>query len=193
KQVITVDTTKGAQTKEKIICIAARLFLEKGYNATGINEILEKSRVPKGSFYFHFANKKELASLVAEYYSRRLESWFRQCADGKNWPDFIAALVRDMKSLAETGQHRGCPLGVLGVEIAFVEPEIAGQYARSMDLLMGIFGQVLVNSGFTPETAGHLARKAYFLLQGYLQYYRVTSQAQIFDDLQRDVTNMVKQ
>ncbi|MDP3387753.1 MAG: TetR/AcrR family transcriptional regulator [Eubacteriales bacterium] len=42
-----MDTNKGQQTKEKIIRTAARLFLEKGYNATGINEILAKTEVPK--------------------------------------------------------------------------------------------------------------------------------------------------
>ena len=44
--------TKGEETKEKIICRAAGLFWEKGYVATGVQDILTAAGVTKGSFYF---------------------------------------------------------------------------------------------------------------------------------------------
>lgn len=188
-----METPKGYQTKEKIIRIAARLFFEKGYNATGINEILTKAEIPKGSFYFHFASKKDLAAKVAEYYSCRLEHWFKQTAQGKEWAEFIAALVGDMRKVADQGRHLGCPLGVLGVEIAFVEPDIANQYAQAMDRITAIFSEVLERSGLTAEEAAKMARQAFFIYQGYLQYYRMTRDIEVFNDLLLDVSNIIKQ
>jgi len=49
--------------KEKFIETASRLFQIKGYNATGLNEILAKSRAPKGSLYYHFPKVKEQLAL----------------------------------------------------------------------------------------------------------------------------------
>lgn len=188
-----MDNPKGYQTKEKIIRIAARLFFEKGYHATGINEILAKAEVPKGSFYFHFATKKELAAKVAQYYSSRLEHWFKQTAQGRNWPEFISALVADMRMVADQGRHLGCPLGVLGVEVAFVEPDIANQYAQAMDRITAIFSEVLEGSGVAAAETANMARRAFFLYQGYLQYYRMTRRIEVFDHLLRDVSNIIKE
>lgn len=186
-----MNTTKGYQTKEKLIRIAARLFLEKGYHATGINEILAKAEVPKGSFYFHFKTKKELAVKVAEYYANRIEEWFNQTAQGRSWRDFIAALVADMKIVAEKGRHLGCPLGVLGVEIALTEPDISNKYAESMDRITAIFCEVLKVSGLSSSEADNMAKKAFFIYQGYLQYYRMTKKLEVFDLILRDVGNLV--
>lgn len=186
-----MHTVKGQQTKEKIIATAARLFLAKGYHGTGINEILAKADVPKGSFYFHFTGKKELAAKVAEYYSNRLELWFQQTAQGKKWPEFIGELVRDMQEMAQKGRHMGCPLGVLGVEIAFVEPELALDYAREMDRIVGIFAQVLEYSGLPPAMTHNIARRAFAMYQGHLQYYRMTKRVEVFESLLADLCSLV--
>ncbi len=46
--------------EEIIINIAKQLFSEKGYAATGIREIAEKSGLSLGNFYNYFKNKEEL-------------------------------------------------------------------------------------------------------------------------------------
>lgn len=53
----------NANTKEKFIETAYKLFEVKGYNATGLNEILRESGAPKGSLYYHFPNGKEELAL----------------------------------------------------------------------------------------------------------------------------------
>ena len=47
-------------TREIILEHAARIIREKGFNNTGIQEILQSANVPKGSFYFYFKSKDEL-------------------------------------------------------------------------------------------------------------------------------------
>ncbi|WP_055666641.1 TetR/AcrR family transcriptional regulator [Desnuesiella massiliensis] len=72
------ENTKGEKSKENLIECAARLFLEKGYNATGINDILNSAGLSKGSFYFYFESKKDLAMGVAEYYIRNYQEKFNK-------------------------------------------------------------------------------------------------------------------
>jgi AcrR family transcriptional regulator len=51
---------RRGKTKEKILKAALKVFSEKGYHATNVDEIVEKSETSKGGFYFHFPSKKEL-------------------------------------------------------------------------------------------------------------------------------------
>lgn len=53
----------STNAKEKFIETACMLFEVKGYNATGLNEILKESGAPKGSLYYHFPNGKEELAL----------------------------------------------------------------------------------------------------------------------------------
>lgn len=51
---------KKEATKEMILKNAEELFSEKGYDKTTINEIVEKSNLAKGTFYYHFETKEDL-------------------------------------------------------------------------------------------------------------------------------------
>jgi TetR/AcrR family transcriptional regulator, lmrAB and yxaGH operons repressor len=46
-------------TRSRILTAAQRLFRKRGYHATGLNDILELARAPKGSMYHHFPGGKE--------------------------------------------------------------------------------------------------------------------------------------
>jgi TetR/AcrR family transcriptional repressor of lmrAB and yxaGH operons len=59
------NMSEKINTKEKFIETASRLFEIKGYNATGLNEILSESGAPKGSLYYHFPKGKEQLALEA--------------------------------------------------------------------------------------------------------------------------------
>lgn len=51
-----------------IIATGSRLFRKKGYNQVGINEILEVSGIPKGSFYNFFKNKEDFGVQTIVWY-----------------------------------------------------------------------------------------------------------------------------
>ncbi len=47
-------------TRQRIIEIASTLFYDKGYNLTGINEIIEEAGIAKATLYSHFRSKEDL-------------------------------------------------------------------------------------------------------------------------------------
>lgn len=62
--------------KSRIVSAAWRLFYEKGYNKTTVDEIIELSGTSKGSFYYYFATKDELLntlSLILDEHYEELE------------------------------------------------------------------------------------------------------------------------
>ena len=58
----TVSTEKfrPRNTREKIIHAARRVFAEKGYSQTRIQDLLKAAGVSPGAFYNYFSNKEEL-------------------------------------------------------------------------------------------------------------------------------------
>lgn len=51
--------SKGG-AKTKILDAALDLFAEKGYDATGVQEIVQRAGVTKGALYHHFAAKEDI-------------------------------------------------------------------------------------------------------------------------------------
>lgn len=49
-----------AQTRERLISEARRLFREHGYSATSLDQIAEAAEVTKGAIYGHFSSKEDL-------------------------------------------------------------------------------------------------------------------------------------
>ncbi|MBI1767437.1 MAG: TetR/AcrR family transcriptional regulator [Bacteroidetes bacterium] len=60
--------------KDRILETAYKLFYIQGYNVTGINQILDESKVAKASLYQHFGSKEDLG---IEYIKKVREDWFQ--------------------------------------------------------------------------------------------------------------------
>ena len=75
---------KGLRTKARILKEAERLMLEKGYDATTINDITEAAGIRRASFYTYFTSKQDVllaighdaeeAGIIAAEGLRRLSS-----------------------------------------------------------------------------------------------------------------------
>lgn len=56
--------SKGETTREKIVSEAASLFHKKGFGATSVNDLIQAAKIKKGSLYFHFPSKDDVAHAV---------------------------------------------------------------------------------------------------------------------------------
>jgi len=54
------------KTKRKIFETSMKLFAEKGYDATSIEEITATVGVAKGTLYYHFSSKEEIFNFLIE-------------------------------------------------------------------------------------------------------------------------------
>lgn len=54
------------KTKRKIFETSMKLFAEKGYDATSIEEITANVGVAKGTLYYHFSSKEEIFGFLIE-------------------------------------------------------------------------------------------------------------------------------
>jgi AcrR family transcriptional regulator len=72
-----VRQARSEATRRKIISSAVELFIEIGYPATGLGDIIERAEMTKGALYYHFESKESLATAIIEEASARLVDAFR--------------------------------------------------------------------------------------------------------------------
>jgi TetR/AcrR family transcriptional repressor of nem operon len=106
---------------EEIIRKGAELIHAQGFNATGLQQILQVAGIPKGSFYFYFRSKEDFGLEIIDYFNAIIGGIFTRYLSDKKIPP-----VRRLEKLFEyyeaafqkNGAALGCPIGNLSLELA---------------------------------------------------------------------------
>ena len=108
------------ETKLRLIAVGLRLLLAQGYNATGVQEIVDEAKVPKGSFYHHFASKEEFALLAIDAYQQRVHDLLEATLMDERHPplDRVRLFFASVREAYEMEGYLGCFLGALGQELS---------------------------------------------------------------------------
>ena len=69
---------KSLLSKGKIIDAAMKLFLEKGYETTTMQDIVETSGMSKGAIYHYFQSKQEIVVYLSNYEKERYTSRIKE-------------------------------------------------------------------------------------------------------------------
>ncbi|MBV8862577.1 MAG: TetR/AcrR family transcriptional regulator [Mycobacterium sp.] len=92
---------RGDQTRRNLVDAARALFVEKGYFATSISDLVARSGVgTRGAFYHHFKDKAELFRTVFEEVERDLT--LRSLASPPDGADAWEALSVGMRGFLES-------------------------------------------------------------------------------------------
>jgi TetR/AcrR family transcriptional repressor of nem operon len=103
-----------AATRDVLVRTGLEMLTEQGFAATGLEALLRRATVPKGSFYYYFENKadfgREVMKAYDAFFCRKLD---RALINEKLAPfDRIRAFVEDAKAgMAKYGHTRGCLVG----------------------------------------------------------------------------------
>lgn len=72
------------ETVKRILDVAQRLFLEKGYENTSIQDIIDGlGGLSKGAVYHHFRSKEDIFNAVGDCYNERVVEELREVRDDK--------------------------------------------------------------------------------------------------------------
>ena len=84
------------ETVQLILDTAARLFMEKGYDGTSLQDILEETHLSKGAIYHHFNSKEEFSSAFSSRIGEETEARLSAVRDdpAMNGREKLRALFR---------------------------------------------------------------------------------------------------
>ena len=57
---------KGERRKQELLQIAYRMFVEKGYDNTSVDEIIAEAGIAKGTYYYYFPSKEATLEAVID-------------------------------------------------------------------------------------------------------------------------------
>jgi len=115
-----MEPEKEHETKVRLIRCGIEFFTEFGFNGVGINQVLARAEVPKGSFYHHFRDKEDYVLQVILHYDQYFQKKLRKHFDAEEVsPLRRLRNFRDdaVKGMVRYKYRRGCLVGNLGQEM----------------------------------------------------------------------------
>ncbi len=181
-------STRGLNTRQRMVDTAQRLFHQQGIHATTIDQILAESNTGKSQFYHYFKNKEGLIhAVLTTFYSRlktqnhvvskRIESWM----DLKQWFSFF---IEYQRSIAFT---KGCPVGTIGSDLT-QDQELLRQDVRLIfEYTKGIladFFSLMIGRGELPAETNpnELADFCFTIMQGGLLVAKIKRESAPFEN-----------
>ncbi|MBJ6799926.1 acrylate utilization transcriptional regulator AcuR [Geomonas propionica] len=119
-----------SETRELLLQAGVEVLTEKGFSSAGIDEILRRVGVPKGSFYHFFGSKEafgtELLTRYAAYFARKLD---RFLLDTTMQPlQRLQAFIDGARNgMARYEYKRGCLVGNMGQEMGALPESFRGE------------------------------------------------------------------
>lgn len=129
-------------TRDNLIQAGLRTIHADGFAATGIQSIVEKAHLPKGSFYNHFPSKEAFGAEVIEAYSNLGQEKLRAFLENADVAplDRLKAYFDDrIKALGQNNYARGCLLGNFSAEAADHSALIRVRLHRQWDAWSAVF------------------------------------------------------
>ncbi|MCR3757586.1 TetR/AcrR family transcriptional regulator [Clostridium felsineum] len=156
-------------SREKILIAAAELFQTKGFNATGLNEILKESGSPKGSLYYYFPKgKEELALEAIKLSTHNIKGNLKKdMLEYKNPIKAVQSVVNHIiEDLKRDGKPKDISLSLLSLE-TYSSSEVLKEACRTSFIeLQQIYSNKLTQNGISEEDAAFLSMTILTLLEG---------------------------
>ncbi len=133
-------------TREHILACGGQIIHHKGFNATGLHEILQAAGVPKGSFYFYFKSKEDFGLALIDHYHDLFAERIGALIEDKSIPP-LERLKRFFlwfhEYFAQEGFIKGCPIGNLVQVLGDVNPVFREKLNASLERLILVVATLL--------------------------------------------------
>jgi TetR/AcrR family transcriptional repressor of nem operon len=161
-----------ASTKNRILEAGAEIIHLKGFNHTGIQEILTAAGVPKGSFYNYFKSKDDFGLQLIDYFVEYYTQFSKDILEDRTIPPLerIRKLLEWFMGFFKAKDYAyGCPIGNLAQEMGDLSPAFREKLKSALDSIVDIYSRLLAEAqqeGEIPQSLD-VREAAYFLLSSW--------------------------
>lgn len=173
-------------TRNKILDAAEALVFSRGYGATSVDAVIEHARISKGTFFYHFKTKQDLAkALVERFYQRDMDIFSKLMGRARELSTdplqqfvlFVGLLEDWTRTLPS--DHPGCLFAAFLYQNESLEKQVtdacsAGLVGWRQELGAQIREISKVYSSHMPVDANTLADVFMSVLQGAFIFSRAT-------------------
>ena len=190
-----------SDAKQRLMDAVRELIWTGSYGSTTIDQICAKADVKKGSFYYFFNSKADLAvaALDEDWQRRRpdLDSFFSPTVPPldrfRKYCDYGYRIQVEMKQ--KCGCVLGCPLFTLGSEVTTQEAELKNKIQEILDYKRRYFESAIRDAHaaglINVPDAPAKARTVFAYLQGLLTQARIENNLDLIKESVRGIFDLL--
>ncbi len=190
-----------SETKRKLLETAVELIWESSYGSVSVDDICTKAGVNKGSFYYAFKSKSDLAVAAFERHWELKQPILDHVFSSQFPPlerlnKFLEGLIADQNEKSQKfGKVLGCPFCSLGSELSTQDENIRKK-VEQMGLRFVKYYEAIVRdlaSEGLIESKDHteLARELHSYVNGVILQAKIENNLKTLDRLQHGVLRLL--
>lgn len=116
---------KRTHKRDELISAGRALIVRRGFNATGLSDILAAADVPKGSFYYYFESKEDFGLALIEDEAKDYQKKLKATLDNQQLSPLDRLRQYFLQGIGEMEASQceaGCLFGNLSQEMAACNP-----------------------------------------------------------------------
>ena len=192
---------RKSTAKDRLTDAALRMIWGNSYGATSVDAICEQAGVKKGSFYYFYKSKSDLAAAALDADWKRhqvqLDGMFSPTVPPlerlERYFEFNYERLLAIKK--ECGAVLGCPLYTLGSEVCTQDTALRGKIQEILDRKMTYFESAIRDAHaqglIAAPDAKAKARTLFMFIQGALTQARIQNNVDILRDIYPDALNLL--
>jgi TetR/AcrR family transcriptional repressor of nem operon len=192
---------RTSDAKEKLLDVAFQLIWDNSYGGVSVDQICERASVNKGSFYYYFGSKADLAiSAYDEHWKQKQPEMDRLFSAQipplerlVKWCDHVYEGQKEKSK--KYGHVCGCPYASIGVEVATQDDKIRAKVEelimRGTKYVETAIAEAQREGSVLPGDAKQLAQQAYSYVLGTVLRAKIQNDAEVLKGLTRPVMAII--
>ncbi len=184
---------RTSDAKETLLSVAFQLIWDNSYGGVSVDQICERANVNKGSFYYYFGSKADLAIAAYEDHWKQKQPELDRLFSAQIPP--LDRLVQWSKWVYEAQKEKGkkyghvcgCPYASIGVEVATQDDKIRAKVeelmARGIKYVETAIAEAQRDGSVPPGDAKQVAQQVYSFVLGSLLRAKIQNDAEVLRDL----------
>jgi TetR/AcrR family transcriptional repressor of nem operon len=193
---------RTSDAKERLLEVAFDLIWDQSYGAVSVDHICQRAEVNKGSFYYYFPSKSDLAVAAYEEHWREKQPEMDRIFSPQTPPLtrlhlWCKDLFERQKLKAEKYGHVcGCPYASLGAELATQDEKIRAKAGELVDRTLRYLENALTDAKVQGLVAINdprvTAKRVHSLVLGILLHAKIRNQFSELKDLEPAVMDLIR-
>jgi TetR/AcrR family transcriptional repressor of nem operon len=185
---------RTSDAKERLMEAATDLMWEESYGAVTIDDICQRAKVKKGSFYYFFESKSELSVAALEWLwdNEMKPALDVQFSPSREPLERLRAYLENVytfhaENAKKGGKVLGCPMCSLGSEVCTQESRITetirGIYARKRRYYESAIRDAMAEGAIESGDAAQKALSLFALIDGTVTQARILNNVELLRSL----------
>jgi TetR/AcrR family transcriptional repressor of nem operon len=192
---------RESDTKQKLLNTAVTLIWESSYGSISVDDICNRAGVNKGSFYYAFKSKSDLAAAAFEDHWNKKRGMMDEIFSSQVPPlerleKYCDRMVQDqIEKHDKFGKFCGCPFASIGSELSTQDEQIRKKAhelsERSMKYLACTLRDAEAEGILEAKDPVELARQVYCHVTGLIMQAKIENNPEPLKSLKKGVLRLL--